>query len=280
MLLALILLQLAPAALGDNWERPVLRETVPQVLPADRYAVVVHTQPKFEGNQTAIEGGHRLIQMARANQVPSLSVVDSYELRFSSNTEGPSMGIDTRYLWLDQADQILESRGGAHRLSFPNAREIYVGGGMLTWCLCEFLRDVMRDARPGRASPLRIILVADAIYDPWEFNVDGEFLNMRQFLDRRGKQALASVFNTFVLGPGHTSTICYRQNTGTGALLRSELNLRLFIGSEEIFRTHFTSASPSVDLVVVRAEELEEIMHQQSARPPVPASNEAQESAR
>ncbi len=122
---------------------PPIRENSVVHMPGQVYAAVVHAQPRFESSETIITGARALIDFARSRGIPSLAVVNNTAERYYRyRTNGTFL--DERFIWLDNADRYIESHAGQHRLSFPNARDFILGGGQLSWCLCEFLRDTIR----------------------------------------------------------------------------------------------------------------------------------------
>lgn len=112
------------------------------------YAVVTHAEKSFDQDKTS-EGVMRLLQTAKRNSIASIGVIASpyRDQHFKSS----------------DVDDLIESMNGDHKLRFPNATDFIIGGGNLSFCLCETIRDLIRNTDSKR--PLRLILVADAIYD-------------------------------------------------------------------------------------------------------------------
>lgn len=63
-----------------------------------------------------------------------------------------------------QVDYVQHSDWGAHRLEFPDAKQIIVGGGNISVCLCESLRDTVRGLINNK-NDVEILMVREAIFD-------------------------------------------------------------------------------------------------------------------
>ena len=229
-----------------------IRENKVTNMPDATYAFVIHAQPRYQSSESIIGGAEALLTCARRHQIRSLAVVNSVMERnyvFALN----GTRLDPRFSWLDNVDRYVESWGGQHRLNFPNARNFILGGGMLSWCFCEFLRDTIRGVPQTPNRPLRLILVTDAIYDPYEFGAE----NMQQFIERNGNAAINKVLLDKVLGQG-AQEMCFRQNMYAFPNLYSrDFSFRFFRGSEQIGGNEQRPGPRSaIDIVMVPSSEL------------------------
>jgi hypothetical protein len=74
-------------------------------------------------------------------------------------------GDEMQFYKPNQVSFIVESDAGQHKFKFATAKSFLIGGGNLSLCLCELLRDLIRGTDAASQKPLNLFLVSDAIYD-------------------------------------------------------------------------------------------------------------------
>jgi hypothetical protein len=268
-LIFICLLALLPFARAQQ-AAPPIRENRVVHMPGQVYAAVVHAQPRFESSETIVEGARALIDFARSRGIPSLAVVNNTAERYY-RYQANGTYLDERFIWLDNASRYIESHAGQHRLNFPNARDFILGGGQLSWCLCEFLRDTIRGARPTQGRTLRLVLVTDAIYDSQEFGA----MNMQRFIEQNGNSAIQRVLLEKVLG-NNKHEICHQQNFyGFPNLFARNYNFRFLVGDDVIGGTEIRPNRPQIDIVMLPSSALSAMFPAQISPPEQAISREA-----
>jgi hypothetical protein len=193
------------------------------------------------------------MDFANSRQIQSIGVVNGFHNRYFAQHYRDGIVADPSYFWLDRVDRFMESRGGQHRLQFTNARDFVIGGGMLTHCLCEFLRDVLRSASIARSSYLRLILVTDAIYD---MSVFGD-RNMQAFIDLRGASELNRIIQERVVGQGGQRFCPQQNNFDFDRIFGFNYNVRVFLGDQKIGEnSSVLSNAPQIDIVAIASNDL------------------------
>jgi hypothetical protein len=122
-----------------------------------------HATSFWDWDSSSLAGTRRLLEFARENAITTIAAVHGGALQSASVAE-------QYFIRGSEVNYVVVSEAGQHKLSFPNARNIYLAGGNLTLCLCEAIRDTVRGT-VATSEALNIILVKDAIYD-WDSGLD------------------------------------------------------------------------------------------------------------
>ena len=123
-----------------------------QVVEAQRVLFVNHASSSYDMSYSTREGVVRAYRLARVD--PGVTIVGAY------NSETRPL-YDESYVKREENDAWFVSETGPHTLQFPQAKQIYYAGGYLSLCLCESVRDTVRNSKQ---SPLKLTLLSDAVY--------------------------------------------------------------------------------------------------------------------
>lgn len=117
------------------------------------YSIISHADDGWDAERVSFPGAYGLIEFSKAHNIPSIGIISSYG------------GGDQAFEQKD-VTHVVDSSGGQHHLKFPNAREFYVSGGNLSYCLCEAIRDLARGTNGTTVTkPVIFNLVTDGVYD-------------------------------------------------------------------------------------------------------------------
>lgn len=126
-----------------------------RVLEGSNYIIISHATSYWDKDSSSRLGVQNLIQFGKDKRVPIIALVHEEAAKNKKSAK--------KYFIKDrQADLVVASTAGQHRLEFPRAHKIFISGGNLTLCLCEAIRDT---ARKASEKDIEIFLVRDAIYD-------------------------------------------------------------------------------------------------------------------
>ena len=127
-----------------------------QTLHEESYVFITHGTSIWDWSGTTRRGINRLIKFAHKTNIPVIAAVHSEA--FSQESQS-----SLYYFKPESVDVLLESQSGQHKIKFPNLKKIYFGGGNITYCLCESIRDIVRGI--DKYDDVELIFVRDAIYD-------------------------------------------------------------------------------------------------------------------
>lgn len=128
------------------------------VLAGDAYAFLNHASPMFEPDGNTVPGVEGILRASALRGIPVVGVVS---------------GPDQQHYQLDKVTKVAKSISGHVAFRFPSARVFVLGGGNLSMCLCELMRDILVGSGAKEAN---LVLVTDAIYDPrmsWPLSAEG-----------------------------------------------------------------------------------------------------------
>lgn len=139
-------------------------------LNEENYVIISHATSFWDEDSSSKAGVRNMVKFANDERITSLAAVHEDAL----NNEA-----DAAKYFVTQSDvnYVYFSDAGQHKFQFPNIKNAFVGGGNLTLCLCETIRDIVRGAKKNEN--LNMVLVKDAIYD-WETtydNISEEFID-------------------------------------------------------------------------------------------------------
>lgn len=146
----------------DNNEVAALNE--------ENYVIISHATSFWDEDSSSKAGVRNMVKFANEERITSLAAV--HEDALNNEADAAKYFVkqtDVNYVYLSDA--------GQHKFQFPNIKNAFVGGGNLTLCLCETIRDIVRGAKHNNG--LNMVLVKDAIYD-WEKsydNISEEFID-------------------------------------------------------------------------------------------------------
>jgi hypothetical protein len=148
----------AGATMSENFEinpsyRPNFINNEPYVFKGDMYTFISHAVGEWDKQGVTKPGVQKLIEFSKRHMITSFGVVSKY------GGDGP------QFYRPNQVSFIMESDAGQHKFKFATAKSFLIGGGNLSLCLCELLRDLIRGADAASPRPLNLFLVSDAIYD-------------------------------------------------------------------------------------------------------------------
>jgi len=138
----------------DNNEAAELNE--------ENYVIISHATSFWDKDKSANEGVRNMVTFATDARVTSLAAVHEDALN------DPEVAAQY-YVTQSDVNYVYMSDAGQHKFRFPRLKNAIIGGGNLTLCLCETIRDVVRGAKKNE--DLNLVLVKDAIYD-WEDDYD------------------------------------------------------------------------------------------------------------
>ncbi len=162
-LLAFVLLLSAPLAYAQAVFRADIANNQEVRLEGTTHVLFSHATAYWDYDSSSRAGVRALLAFANRHRYPTLAAVHEAAINNPSDAE-------LYFVRPGETTRVLNSEAGQHRLSFPQARHVFIAGGNLTLCLCEAIRDVVRGTRQT-AGTLNLVLVRDAIYD-WDGNLD------------------------------------------------------------------------------------------------------------
>lgn len=136
--------------LGENEEFSVDQENI---------VFVGHATEFWDGTARKSEPATRkLIKMGRENNYHIIATAAEHMM-------SDVFLAQQHYFQQEEIDLLVTSRPGAHRLQFPNLKNIFFVGGNLNRCLCEGIRDVAIGLyQNSDFSEVNFYLVTDGIY--------------------------------------------------------------------------------------------------------------------
>ncbi len=179
-LLFAILAILSVTALAEEKEILLIRQDSVFNLGGQVYTILNHATSEYDGRKLSEKGTADLIALSKKLSIPIVATkhndafIDEFEnekqyyIKSSKPyrvAEGPE-GLRVKSV---DADYLLHSDGGQHRLQLPNAKLVIMGGGNLRACLCETMRDVVSGFGEIKEDK-KIVLVREATYDYDIFN--------------------------------------------------------------------------------------------------------------
>ena len=146
----------ATANTSENLEinpsyRPNFINNEPYVFKGDMYTFFSHSVGGWDKQGVTKPGVQKLIEFSKRHMITSFGVVSKYG------------GDGLQFYRPNQSD------AGQHKFKFATAKSFLIGGGHLSQCLCELLRDLIRGTDAASPKPLNLFLVSDAIYDDHVF---------------------------------------------------------------------------------------------------------------
>lgn len=127
-------------------------------LTAPAYIFLNHASEYWDWKKSSLDGVQNLLKISKTYGIPSIATVHG-EAFLEPELE------KLYYISNQNVDMIMHSDQGQHRLRFPKASTIFLGGGNLHVCLCETVRDLVSGLIPTGAEARDIIIVKEAIYD-------------------------------------------------------------------------------------------------------------------
>lgn len=143
-----------------------------RVLEEGYYAIFNHNTEWWDRERSSEKGTLKLLETLK-HMDRSFKLIGS----FDSDVLFKKEKNNGYYLNSNDVNYSLISIGGSHELSFPNARALIFSGGKFSECLCESIRDAIKNST-SLEKQLNILLVTDAIYDPSFF--------VNNYLEHRG----------------------------------------------------------------------------------------------
>lgn len=229
-----MLLVLAPSFGYAEIHASIIQNS-PQVMPDSAYVFLNHSTAQWDSKESSRPGVNDLLSFAKANSIKSIATIhgEAFINEFGEEAEYFTNNANT--------DILMHSDGGAHRLKFPNAKAIIVGGGNLSVCLCESLRDVVTGVM-STTEDKEIFLADEAVYDT----------------DHMGKPTNAKEMLAFVSNYVFPNFPCpVQQSTGFGPIDLSKVNLHFFYFGELIKKSNATDNS--LPTISIRFEKLQTI---------------------
>lgn len=245
------------------------------VFSGEFYSIVSHVsggegQYVYDRAHLTEPGVQAPVEFSTRNAIPSIGIV--------SENGGPA----AQFFRPNQVTYVAQSHGGQHRFSFPDIKTVFIGGGNLSLCLCEVIRDVIR--RSARQSQkLKIVLVTDAIYDWtifWPFpatlhrNVNNQYVHEPLFLSatRETERFLLSevveltrqypdvLINYFKRGILAEKEFCPDQNTSEEPpLVSTGYNISVYV-DDLLLTSQGSIGLPEVEFKLVESTHLEQIL--------------------
>lgn len=133
--------------------KPVYAPNEAAIFSGQIYTIINHAVGGWDPERITYPGVQKLVAFSKDKWITRFGLVSAY------GGNGP------QHFAPDDVNFIVESPGGSHRITFPQAQAFLMAGGNLSMCLCEAIRDVIRGVLTSQVPLVRIFLVEDAIYD-------------------------------------------------------------------------------------------------------------------
>jgi hypothetical protein len=169
----------------------------------------------------------------------------------------------------EDVDHTVLSSTGAHRLSFSEAKVIAFGGGNLSMCLCEAMRDIIRN--DVQTVPAKIVLVKETIFDdslyPNKYRQSSPLqswnsFNLAEILSVMDDYSITEYFKNDIIG---NNQFCPHQKMGVvGPLKVSDFNIILKEGNRVIGKFGNGPRTISIQLSTISnfLSEIDELDHE------------------
>ena len=156
--------------------RANIKQNEEMIMPEKAYTFLNHSTADWDDKRLTESTVLRMVDFSKHHHMPSIATVhtDAFLNQFKEAS--------FYFISNQTVDYVMHSDGGHHRLKFPNAKAIMVGGGNLHLCLCESIRDIVNGLMPLKENK-QIFIVHEATFDR-DFSKLPETENeMSQFVD-------------------------------------------------------------------------------------------------
>ena len=220
----------------------------------DMYTFVSHAVDGWDAKKLTYPGVQSLLSFSKKHIITTFGVVSKYG------------GEGLQFYTPNEVSFLVESDAGQSKFKFTKAKNFLIGGGNLSLCLCELLRDLVRSTAASSTQPLNLFLVSDAIYD------DVTYWPYPQPSQTQPKFTLRSIVNQ----PNMTDEIVFeyieRRVIGTGANFcpgqnvfrfpqvdKNSVTFKVFHGLN-LIGTVGNGQAVTVNLIAVDSSDLEKVI--------------------
>jgi hypothetical protein len=228
ILSAALLMSFLGPAIAQAGLRVDIRQNAEIVMKDKVYLLINHAAELWDPQRTTEKTVHSYLSWAREKKITSIATV-----------HGETYVMPELESWYfinnDNVDLIMHSDNGQHKLRFPKAKAIVVGGGNLSVCLCETLRDVVA-GMSSSSEDREILLVKEMVYDFDFFGMPSTRARLLELIDQYFLPNFPCPVQTF---------------TGFGPIDLSKFRIEFYENSE-LIRAQGATGSPAIRIRLLK----------------------------
>ncbi len=147
-------------SLSSNSYSMYIENNAPKLLGDKTYIFITHPSSYWDFKKETKKSIKELVSVGKDHGIKIIGAFDEkFRNPFSLKSWKKASGY---YISSSDVDVYLESSGGQHEVNFSNTEKLFFAGGNLNLCLCESIRDAVRNYNSKKT--LKIFLIVDAIY--------------------------------------------------------------------------------------------------------------------
>jgi len=233
ILSTLLFLFLGNFALAQSLFKPEVGDNESQTFQSSHVLYINHASSLWDSDATTKDSLNEVLNIAKNSGKFQIFVA----VHSPATTYLPAA--QNYFVQSPDVDHTVLSSTGAHRISFPEAKIVVLSGGNLSMCLCEAMRDIVRNGNQDVVPTL--LLVKEAIFDdslyankyrlssPLE---SWKSFNLTEILSVMDEYSITEYFKNEIIG---NDQFCPHQKMGKdGPLSTKEFNFILKDGGKVI----------------------------------------------